>query len=228
MIATLRPKPPKPEIFYPESDDRNLWVKRIFTRSKQAGFFEALRSFFKAERDVYVAMDNFLYFQEGNPSAVISPDVYVVKARKKSCVEFTKSGKNAGTFRMPSLKLRPQVPNCWTSAKKKTLRRPRCPGDFPFRPVGRVSQAGVARFSADGRKLCGNCSRQRWKHIQRGIETDVSSRTPGWLRVIDPRTGKVVPRYEEMDTALDSQTASPPPPPPPPRRDALLKLRSRD
>ena len=40
------------------------------------------------------------------------------------------------------------------------------------------------------------------------LKLTFSSRTPGWLRVIDPRTGKVVPRYEEMDTALDSQTAA--------------------
>ena len=40
----------------------------------------ALRGWFKrrGRTDVYVASNNFLYYEQGNPRAVVSPDVYVV------------------------------------------------------------------------------------------------------------------------------------------------------
>jgi len=38
----------------------------------------ALRIYFAAQPDVYVAGDNFLYYVEGNPRKVVSPDCYVV------------------------------------------------------------------------------------------------------------------------------------------------------
>ena len=39
---------------------------------------EALRFYFTDRPDVYIASNNFLYWEEGNPKAVVSPDVYVV------------------------------------------------------------------------------------------------------------------------------------------------------
>jgi Uma2 family endonuclease len=39
---------------------------------------EALRNYFAARSDVYVSGNNFVYYERGNPRAVVSPDVYVV------------------------------------------------------------------------------------------------------------------------------------------------------
>jgi Uma2 family endonuclease len=39
---------------------------------------DALRAYFQGRDDVYVAGDLFLYYEEGNPRAVVAPDVFVV------------------------------------------------------------------------------------------------------------------------------------------------------
>ena len=65
------------EIYYPISDgkpmgesDRHI-DQMIYCK-------EALRIYFADRPDVYIASNNFLYWEEGNPKAVVSPDVYVV------------------------------------------------------------------------------------------------------------------------------------------------------
>jgi len=65
------------EIYYPVSDgkpmgesDRHI-DQMIYCK-------EALRFSFEDRPDVYIASNNFLYWEEGNPKAVVSPDVYVV------------------------------------------------------------------------------------------------------------------------------------------------------
>jgi len=65
------------EITYPISDgkpmgesDRHI-DQMIYCK-------EALRFYFADRLDVYIASNNFLYWEEGNPKAVVSPDVYVV------------------------------------------------------------------------------------------------------------------------------------------------------
>ena len=39
---------------------------------------ERLRQHFRSRRDVYVSGNLLLYYQEGNPRAVVAPDVFVV------------------------------------------------------------------------------------------------------------------------------------------------------
>src|SRR5690242_11794024 len=38
---------------------------------------DALRAFFADRPEVYVSGNNFLYYEQGNPRAVVSPDCYV-------------------------------------------------------------------------------------------------------------------------------------------------------
>jgi Uma2 family endonuclease len=44
---------------------------------------EALRIYFQAREDVYVSGNLFLYYEEGNPQAVVAPDVFVVVGAAK-------------------------------------------------------------------------------------------------------------------------------------------------
>jgi Uma2 family endonuclease len=44
---------------------------------------EALRIHFQARQDVYVSGNLFLYYEEGNPQAVVAPDVFVVVGASK-------------------------------------------------------------------------------------------------------------------------------------------------
>ncbi len=65
------------EDFYPFSDgeplgetDKHAWAIRHF--------LDMLTTFFHEQEEIYVAGNNFMYFERGDPSAVVSPDVYVI------------------------------------------------------------------------------------------------------------------------------------------------------
>ncbi len=66
------------EIFYPESDGEPMGETGIHVLETMY-LIQAMEERFRAASDVYVSGDMFLYFVEGDPRAVVSPDVYVVK-----------------------------------------------------------------------------------------------------------------------------------------------------
>ena len=65
------------DVFYPTEDDtpvaesdlQLIWLMY---------FVQALKSHFSEIRDTYAAGNMFVYFEKGNPSAVVAPDVFVV------------------------------------------------------------------------------------------------------------------------------------------------------
>jgi Uma2 family endonuclease len=70
------------EVYYPESDGKPLG-ETDFHVSVIAYLRAALRLFFRQAADVYVAANNLLYYEEGNPALFVSPDVYVVRGVSK-------------------------------------------------------------------------------------------------------------------------------------------------
>ena len=66
-----------PNVLYPESDGEPVGETDVH-RDETFSLIAVLKDHFADQPDVYVAGDNFIYFEEGNPRAVISPDVYVV------------------------------------------------------------------------------------------------------------------------------------------------------
>jgi Uma2 family endonuclease len=70
------------EIFYPESDGEPMGETGIHVIETMY-LIQAMEERFRAEPDVYVSGDMFLYFVEGDPRSVVSPDVYVVKGASK-------------------------------------------------------------------------------------------------------------------------------------------------
>jgi Uma2 family endonuclease len=91
---TLAPYPP--EIDYPDSDGKPM------AESDVAGDFliysvEALGLYFQNRSDVYVSGNLFIYYEEGNPKAVVSPDVFVVfgvaKGRRRSYKVWQEGGR---------------------------------------------------------------------------------------------------------------------------------------
>ncbi|HHH41054.1 MAG TPA: Uma2 family endonuclease [Chloroflexi bacterium] len=49
-----------------------------FHREQIVYLIEALKDHFREQEDVYVAGNLFVYYEEGNPAAVVAPDVFVV------------------------------------------------------------------------------------------------------------------------------------------------------
>ncbi len=75
------PAPALP-VEYPESDGEPLGETDVHAQVTMA-LFHALLVRTKDRPDAYAAMDNFLYFEEGDPSACVSPDLYVVLGVEK-------------------------------------------------------------------------------------------------------------------------------------------------
>jgi Uma2 family endonuclease len=65
------------EIYYPDTDGLPV-AESDFQLGPLIYAIDALRAYFQRRDDVYVAGDLFLYYEEGNPSAVVAPDVFVV------------------------------------------------------------------------------------------------------------------------------------------------------
>ncbi|NJN59087.1 MAG: Uma2 family endonuclease [Leptolyngbyaceae cyanobacterium SL_5_9] len=68
---------PSDRIFYPDSDGQPM-TESDATRDYLLYCVEVLRLYFKSRPNVYVSGNLFIYYEEGNPKASISPDVFVV------------------------------------------------------------------------------------------------------------------------------------------------------
>ena len=64
-------------IEYPSSDGKPM-AESGFQLIPMRYAIDALRRHFRSRSDVYVSGDMFLYYQRGNPKAVVAPDVFVV------------------------------------------------------------------------------------------------------------------------------------------------------
>jgi Uma2 family endonuclease len=82
-IITFAPSvPAKPEIDYPESDGQPMG-ETGFHVNVILHLLQALRHFFRQDKQIYVAADMLFYYEEGNPAAFKVPDVFVVKGIPK-------------------------------------------------------------------------------------------------------------------------------------------------
>jgi Uma2 family endonuclease len=74
--------PVRGQLEYPESDGRPLG-ETDGHRREIAQIIEMLMLFFESASDIYVSGNLMFYYEKGNPSAVTSPDVFVVKGVQK-------------------------------------------------------------------------------------------------------------------------------------------------
>jgi Uma2 family endonuclease len=65
------------DLFYPESDGEPM-AETDFQREPLTYAVSSLRLYFQERADVYVSGNLFIYYEEGNPAAVVAPDVFVV------------------------------------------------------------------------------------------------------------------------------------------------------
>src|SRR5215216_3625522 len=65
------------EDFYPSSDGKPM-AETDQHAELMIYFKEALRHHYADRPEVYISGNNFIYYEEGNPKAHISPDCYVV------------------------------------------------------------------------------------------------------------------------------------------------------
>ena len=68
---------PATTIFYPETDGMPL-PDALYQLRHFVEIISVLKLFFDSRKDVAVSGDNFIYYQEGNPRANVSPDCFVL------------------------------------------------------------------------------------------------------------------------------------------------------
>jgi Uma2 family endonuclease len=64
-------------IVYPETDGQPM-TESDATRDYLIYCVEVLRLYFKSRQNIYVSGNLFIYYEEGNPRASVSPDVFVI------------------------------------------------------------------------------------------------------------------------------------------------------
>jgi Uma2 family endonuclease len=70
------------DIHYPESDGQPMGETELH-REEMTYLIQALQSWYQESPDVHVGGNLFLYYVQGDPRSVISPDVYVTKGIRK-------------------------------------------------------------------------------------------------------------------------------------------------
>ncbi len=83
-LAASRTAPPPrcSPVDYPDSDGQPV-AETDFQRIPLWYANDALARYFRDQEDVYVSANMFLYYEEGNPRAVVAPDVFVVVGTPK-------------------------------------------------------------------------------------------------------------------------------------------------
>lgn len=74
----ISPITPKLEIEYPESDGEPMGETGTHVIQLLEFLLHPLKEWYRNDPEVYVAVNMFLYYEEGNPSAVVAPDAYIV------------------------------------------------------------------------------------------------------------------------------------------------------
>jgi Uma2 family endonuclease len=94
MTADTYPSPGV--IFYPETDDQPM-TESDPTRDYLIYAVAVLRQYFESRHQVYVSGNLFIYYREGDPQGVVSPDVFVVfgvsKRQRRSYKTWQEDGK---------------------------------------------------------------------------------------------------------------------------------------
>lgn len=82
VVMTISPHLLEAEIDYPDSDGAPM-AESDLARDYLIYGVEALSIYFQNRDDVYVSGNNFIYYKQGVPDAVVAPDVFVVFGAQK-------------------------------------------------------------------------------------------------------------------------------------------------
>ncbi len=81
-ISATEPFAATDEILYPESDGQPMGETQIHILAMMY-LLNALSYYFRNAPDVYVSSDMLMYYEEGNPTRFVVPDVFLVKGLDK-------------------------------------------------------------------------------------------------------------------------------------------------
>lgn len=200
------PLPREPEIEYPESDGKPMAESDIH-RDVMTHAVEGLKDHFLAEPEVYVTGNLLLYYERGNRSASVAPDVFVVrgvsKQRRKSYLLWREHRAPCFVLEVTSESTRDED----LDTKKGRYARLGIEEYFLFDPLGEYLQP---RFQ--GLRLV----RGEYQPIRSEADGSLVSRTIGVafapqgasLRMVDVKTGRPLLSYAEWKASAQEEAAA--------------------
>jgi Uma2 family endonuclease len=195
-----------PIIEYPESDGKPVGETDVHRR-EILHTIETLERHFRDAPDIYVSGNLMFYYEEGNPSAVVSPDVFVVKGVRKGLRRTYKLWEE-GVAPCVVIEMTSRSTRLEDKGNKRALYALLGVREyFPVRPAGGIPEAAVCRgspwltasmhrcpFESDG----GIISRELGLKLCRDETV---------LRLFDPASGREVVRTEDLSDVLQQTLA---------------------
>ena len=188
------------EIHYPESDGQPMGETELH-REEMTYLIQALQSWYQEAPDVHVGGNLFLYYVQGDPRAVVSPDVYVTKGIPKGLRKIYKLWEEK---KPPSLVI--EVTS--DSTRDEDLRKKK----------GIYEKLGVEEYLLfdplgdylDPRLQGYRLANRRYQPLSLESDGSLTSRTTGLkllpeghrLRLIDPATGELLLSDQEVREEL--------------------------
>ena len=199
------------EIEYPSSDGEPMAESDI-TRDYMTYGVEALKLHFHKRWDVYVSANSFVYYEEGNKSAVVAPDIYVVFGVKKRQRDNYKIWKEAGIAPQFVLEITSETTqDVDQDTKPETYRSLGVKEYFQYDPSGDYLNPilqGVRLVNNRYQSIPANniAFDTLWLYSEvLGLELHIIS---GELRFRNPQTGEFLKTYQQSEEArLDEHSA---------------------
>jgi Uma2 family endonuclease len=204
------------DVVYPDGDGQPM-TESDATREYLIYAVEVLRLHFESRRQVYVSGNLFIYYEEGNPKAVVSPDVFVVfgvsPRFRRSYKTWQENGKTPAfvleiTSNSTKIKDEQEKPQLYQQLGVQEYFQydptadylsPQLKGkqliDGTYQPLPLTTNADDIEFIASptlGLEL----------QLRDNAETFGIAPLPKALRFYDPQTGLVLPTRKEVETQL--------------------------
>ena len=195
------------KVDYPSSDGRPM-AESDFQRTPLIYAVDRLRQHFRSRRDVYVSGNLLLYHEEGNPRAVVAPDVFVVlgvSSADRSSYRLWKEAKgpdfvleitSRSTYREEQGRKRELY--CSLGVREYWQYDPT--GDYPEPPLQGLDLSAGEYRRLSGRKLADGTLALVSGVL--GLELRLTERG---LRFHDLETGQDLPNLAETDEARERE-----------------------
>ena len=212
MAIAARPSPSprrrdedENEKLYPSSDGKPM-AETDLHRSEMAQAIEALTLYYAHRPDVYVSGNNFIYYEEGNPKARISPDCYVVfgvEMRPRNSFMTWREGDRlpAVVFEFTSRSTRREDTHTKRPLYESVLRIPEY---FLFDPTGDYLRPRLQgfRLAEDGNYIVLQPVDGRVHSEQLNLDLVQEGQT---LRLWDPARGEFLPTMAELAQRAEAE-----------------------
>lgn len=186
-------------IYYPEGDGKPMAESDIHI-DQIIAVRTALQHFFRDQPDVYISGNIFLYYSEGEPTAVVSPDLLVVKGVPKGqrrSYKIWEEGKGPDVIiEVTSKSTRSEDNFSKYNLYERVLRTPEY---FQFDPTGDYLSPRLRGYRLTrGKYQRIKETRGRLHSVELGLDLVDED---GQLRLYNPLTGERLMTPEELDEA---------------------------